>query len=308
MTITVFGSANLDLTVGVEAMPVAGATIHAKDYRTGLGGKGANQAIAAHKMAKDPVRFVAAIGEDSFGDQLVDALSSEGLALDHLVRRADSGTGIAVIHLDAGAQNMISVVGGANLSWPDTGPDPSVFAGAKVALFQLETPLAATLSAMKAAKEAGAIVILDPAPMPADTESLRDFLSLADIVTPNETEAAGLVGFQLDDFDGALGAGRKICAMGCAAAVLKLGSRGLAYVTTANESGVLTPFKVNAIDTVAAGDSFNGGLAAALAEGNTLEAALRFASAAGALATTRRGASAAVPSRNEVDALIALEA
>ena len=302
MTITVFGSVNLDLTVSVSHMPVPGETSHARAYDTGLGGKGANQAVAATRLARQPVRFAAAIGVDGFGQRVREDLAACGVETDHLTAFDGLDTGIALIHVDATSQNTITVVGGANMAWPDEGPDVAVFEGAKVALFQLETPLAATLSAMRSARKAGATVILDPAPIPS--EGVDALLREADIVTPNETEAAALAGTEPSCLDEAIAVAKSLCARGPNIAVIKLGSRGLAYATADGKTGTIAPFSVTAVDTVAAGDSFNGALAVALAEGQALEDALRFASAAGALATTRRGASSAVPHREEVDELV----
>ncbi|WP_319411893.1 ribokinase [uncultured Cohaesibacter sp.] len=302
MSITVFGSVNLDLTVSVEQMPEPGVTSHATGFLKGLGGKGANQAVAATRLAKGPVRFVAAIGADAFGESLRASLSGLGVDTDNLVTMPDKDSGMALIHVDATSQNTITVVGGANMAWSPEGPDASCFEGCKVALFQLETPQQATIAAMRKAKAAGAKVILDPAPIAAT--GMDALLAEADIITPNETEAAGLAGSKPTNFDEALDVARSLCGRGPEIVIVKLGAKGLAYATKSGKSGKVEPFKVRAIDTVAAGDSFNGGLAAALAEGMELEAALRFASAAGALATTKKGASEAVPSRAEVDALI----
>ncbi|WP_316861019.1 ribokinase [uncultured Cohaesibacter sp.] len=302
MSITVFGSINLDLTVSVEQMPEPGVTSHATGFLKGLGGKGANQAVAATRLAKSKVRFVAAVGADAFGDSLKASLVALGVDTDDLVTMAEHDSGIALIHVDSTSQNTITVVGGANMAWPSDGPDAACFDGCKVALFQLETPKDATIAAMRKARAAGATVILDPAPI-AST-GMDALLAEADIITPNETEAAGLSGTKPTSFNEALEVARALCQRGPQTVIVKLGSKGLVYACKDGRSGQLEPFRVNAIDTVAAGDSFNGGLAAALAEGMELEAALRFASAAGALATTRKGASEAVPSRDATDRLL----
>nr|WP_321455442.1 ribokinase [uncultured Cohaesibacter sp.] len=301
MSITVFGSVNLDLTVSVAHMPTPGETSHATRFLKGLGGKGANQAVAATKLAKGPVRFVAAIGADAFGESLKSSLEALGVDTDNLVTMPDEDSGIALIHVDATSQNTSTVVGGANMAWPSSGPDAACFEGCKVALFQLETPQAATIAAMRKAKAAGATVILDPAPIAAT--GMEALLAEADIITPNETEAAGLSGHKPTNFEEALSVAHRLCERGPKVVIVKLGAKGLAYACREGKSGKVEPFKVDAIDTVAAGDSFNGGLAAALAEGMELEAALRFASAAGALATTKKGASEAVPDRGAVDLL-----
>ena len=304
MSITVFGSLNLDLTVTVDHMPQPGATNHASGLHRGLGGKGANQAVAATKLASCPVRFVAAMGQDAFGESLVEDLKALNVNVDDMVVFPDSDTGMAFIHVDTNSQNTITVVGGANMAWPSQGPDDQAYEGCKVALFQLETPLEATLSAMRKARAAGATVILDPAPVAK--HGMSDLMAEADIITPNETEAAAIVGKMPCDFGDAIEVAKDLCRQGPKIAIVKLGAKGLAFATADGETGSIEPFKVKSIDTVAAGDSFNGGLAAALAEGLSLTEALRFASAAGALATTKTGASEAVPTREQVLDLLAM--
>ncbi len=303
MSVVVFGSVNLDMTVYVEALPRPGQTIHAGREKIGLGGKGANQAVAAQRLSAEPVRFVAATGEDAFGAMVRAELAAKGVPLARMQRFAAATTGIALIHVDAASQNTITVLGGANMAWPDTGPDPEVFEAARVALFQLETPLDATLSAMRAARASGVRVMLDPAPVP---DCLPDeFLALSDVITPNETETEAMIGIRPEDGEAAVSAARALCCRGAGLAVIKLGARGLAYAAQDGAEGVIPPFRVQAIDTVAAGDVFNGALGVALAEGKPAGEALRFAAAAGALATTRRGASASAPSRAEVEAMLA---
>jgi ribokinase len=303
MTIAVFGSVNVDLVAYVETLPQAGVTDHARGHAVTLGGKGANQAVAAARLHAGSVRLVAAVGQDAFGQLVRAFLSRYGVSTQDLAEMPGAGTGLALIHVDAASQNTITVIGGANMAWPDAGPDPRLFDGARVALFQLETPLAATLSAMRAARAAGALVVLDPAPVPhADIGSL---LAASDIVTPNEFEAERLTGIAAVDEASAMAAARALLGSGCATVVLKLGAEGLVHASRSGASGAVRAFKVDAVDTVAAGDCFNGGLAVALAEGRTLDDALVFASAAGALATTRPGAADAAPTRAEVDALLA---
>lgn len=302
MTICVFGSANVDLTAYVHTLPQAGVTSHALEYVVSLGGKGANQAVAAQRLYRGHVRFAAAVGQDGFGDQVRQFLTDHGVSTENIAVSADARTGIALIHVDAAAQNTITVIGGANMAWTDDGPEDRFFDGARVALFQLETPLTATLNAMRAARTAGARVVLDPAPVP-DT-GIGPLLAEADIVTPNGYEAERLTGIAPIDEASAIRAAQELLKQGCDTVVLKRGADGLVYASAAGSVGVIPPFNVRAIDSVAAGDCFNGGLAVALAEGRTLEEALIFASAAGALSTTKPGAAASAPSREQVDALI----
>jgi ribokinase len=303
MTICVFGSVNMDLTAYVDVLPQAGVTSHALKHAMSLGGKGANQAVATQRLYRDNVRFAAAIGQDGFGEVVWDFLVEYGVSTSDLSVLPETQTGIALIHVDAASQNTITVIGGANMAWTDDGPDAQFFEGARVALFQLETPLPATLNAMRAARAAGAYVVLDPAPVPdADIGAL---LALSEIVTPNEFEAERLTGIAPVDEASAIRAAQELLKRGCDTVVLKRGSRGVVYACRCGRTGAIPAFKVEVTDTVAAGDCFNGGLAAALAEGQDLDDALIFASAAGALATTRPGAADAAPARDQVDALIA---
>lgn len=303
MTIVVFGSVNVDLVAYVDTLPQPGLTCHALRHAVTLGGKGANQAVAAQRLYADSVRFVAAVGQDNFGKLVQEYLNRYGVSTKDLIMTPEAGTGLALIHVDAASQNTITVIGGANMVWGDEGPDPHLFESATVALFQLETPIAATLSAMRSARASGARVVLDPAPVPhADIGPL---LAEADIVTPNEFEVQMLTGRTPVDEASAISATQDLLKSGCGSVVLKLGAKGLVYASRSGASGVIRPFEVEAVDTVAAGDCFNGGLAVALAEGRNLGDALLFASAAGALATTKPGAADAAPHRAQVDALIA---
>jgi ribokinase len=303
MTIIVFGSVNVDLVAYVDTLPRPGLTSHALRHAVTLGGKGANQAVAAQRLSADSVRFVAAVGQDHFGKLAQEYLNQYGVSTEHLIITPEAGTGLALIHVDAASQNSITVIGGANMVWGDDGPEPHLFENTTVALFQLETPIAATLSAMRAARASGARIVLDPAPVPhADIGPL---LAEADIVTPNEFEVQLLTGRAPVDGAAALSAAQDLLHSGCGSVVLKLGAKGLVYASRSGESGVISAFEVKIVDTVAAGDCFNGGLAVALAEGRNLRDALLFASAAGALATTKPGAADAAPHRALVDILIA---
>ena len=303
MSITVFGSVNVDLTAYVERLPRPGETSHATNYATGLGGKGANQVVAAQRLSRSPVRFVAALGSDAFGVRARGLLSTFGVSDEDLIIMPDEETGIALIHVDAASQNTITVVGGANMAWPEQGPDPAVFHGAKIGLFQLEVPIQASTSAMRAARAAGTRIILDPAPAPdrSSTQEINTLIRLADIITPNESEAEALTGILISDVDSALQAAQALRASGAKTVVLKLGAEGLVYIGSDGSEGHIPPFNVVAVDTVAAGDCFNGALAVALAEGRLLPEALRFASAAGALATEKPGAASSAPFRHQLE-------
>jgi ribokinase len=304
MTVAVLGSINMDVIAYLDRLPKPGETLHGMSYKMGLGGKGANQAVAARKLG-NTVSFIGRTGADSFGDAARDELTSYEVELSHVRRDGQSATGIAIIKVGEGGQNMISVIAGANeaVNESDAAAARTDLEQARVLLLQLEVPLAASLAAARIVHGKGGTVILDPAPAPKQPLS-PDVIAAIDIVTPNESEAAGLLGWQPATPDDALRAARELKVKGFKAAVVKLGAKGVAF-SGPSEEGFVQPFNVNAIDTVAAGDSFNGGLAVALDEGKSLAGAVHFAAACGALSTTKKGASAAAPIRAELDAFLA---
>ena len=304
MSVAVFGSINMDVIAYLDRLPKPGETLHGSGYKMGLGGKGANQAVAARKLGSI-VHFIGRVGADSFGDAARAELTSYDVDLAHIRRDENSPSGIAIIKVGEGGQNMISVIAGANgaLDASDAERARADLEKARVLLLQLETPLAASLAAARIVRAKGGTVILDPAPAPKQPFP-AEVVATIDIVTPNESETAGLLGWQPSTSDDALKAARELMMKGFSTALVKLGAKGVAF-SGPEEEGFVPPFKVNAIDTVAAGDSFNGGLASALDQGKTLAEAVRFAAACGALSTTKRGASAAAPMRAEVEAFLA---
>lgn len=304
MTIAVFGSINMDITAYMERLPRPGETLHGSDYITGLGGKGANQAVAARKLGSD-VAFICRIGTDAFGRAAMTQLEGFGVNTDLVLSDPEGATGIAIIKVAKSAENFITVIGGSNLRMDesDVARGETVLAAARVLLLQLEVPLAASLAAARVVRAAGGLVVLDPAPAPKEGLA-PEVLASVDVITPNETETAEILGWKPDGLDDGLKAARQLRERGVAAAIVKLGGKGLA-VSSANGEGILQPFRVKAIDTVAAGDTFNGGLAHALERGLPLLEAARFASAAAAISVTRKGAAAAAPTRAEVEAFLA---
>ena len=304
MTVCVFGSINMDVVAYMVRLPKPGETLHGHDYKLGLGGKGANQAVAARKLGSD-VRFICRLGADDFGKAALRELASHGVDLALAATDPDGATGLAIINVGEGGENYISLIGGSNLAMDgsDVERGRTALQSAAVLLLQFEVPAAASLAAAAVVRRHGGTVILDPAPAP-DNGLSSDILKAADIITPNETEAGLILGWQPSGLDEGLEAARQLRQRGVATAVVKLGSRGLA-VASADVETTLPAFKVTAIDTVAAGDTFNGGLAHALEQKMPLLDALRFASACGALSTTRKGASAAAPTRAEVEAFLA---
>jgi ribokinase len=304
MSIAVFGSINMDVIAYLDRLPKPGETLHGLSYKMGLGGKGANQAVAAKKLGNEVI-FIARTGADSFGDAARAELASYEVDLSRVRRDEASATGIAIIKVGEGGQNMISVIAGANaaIDAEDAEAAQADLARCRVLLLQLEVPLKASLAAAKILRAHHGTVILDPAPAPSRPLP-PEVIAAIDIVTPNESETAGLLGWQPVTPEDGKRAACELKAKGFRGAVVKLGARGVAFSGPDTE-GFVPPFKVTAIDTVAAGDSFNGGLASALDDGKPLAEAVRFAAACGALSTTKKGASAAAPTRTDVDAFLA---
>ena len=304
MSIAVFGSINMDVTAYMDRLPKPGETLHGQEYKLGLGGKGANQAVAARKLGSE-VNFICRLGADDFSKPAERELASYGVDLSLVKKDAGGATGIAIIKVGKSGENFITVVGGSNLAMDETDVERArpALEKAKVLLLQLEVPLTASLAAAAIVKAHGGIVILDPAPAPEGGLSAH-ILKAVDIITPNETEAGLILGWQPQTPEDGLKAARELRAKGAGTAVVKLGARGLA-VSGPNLEAIIPAFKVATIDTVAAGDSFNGGLAHALEQGKTLEDALRYAAATAALSTTKKGASSAAPLKADVEAFLA---
>ncbi len=304
MTIVIVGSINVDITTRSERLPQPGETLLGDSYAIDLGGKGCNQAVAAAKLGGE-ARLVGRIGKDGFGEIATSQLAQMGVGSDHVLTDPNNGTGIAVIAVDANSENSIVVIGGANLAVDesDLNRTSDLLENASILLLQLEIPAKTCLSAAKKVRAAGGKVIFDPAPAPAG--GLPDgLLQNIDVVTPNETETEILTGMRPTNAQEAAKAADLLREQGVAAAVMKLGAKGVYYKDDHSE-GFIEPYKVSSVDTVAAGDCFNGGLAYALSCGKPLGEAVRFAAACGALSTTKHGAALSAPTLAEVEALIA---
>lgn len=300
--VVVVGSVTADLTTFSRRLPARGETIHGDDFTLVLGGKGANQVIAAAR-AGAPASFVACVGDDLFRDMIVEGLTEAAVDITHL-RTVPGPSGIAHIRVDASAQNDIVIVPLANSALSIEQVDAALTALAPttaVLLTQLEIPTELAVHAARTAHALGITVVLDPAPaVPLPEETWAS----VDIVTPNETEAALLTGIPVTDVDSAVAAGRWFLDRGVRTAVVTMAGEG-AIVVSAEGVRHFAPFRVEPVDTTAAGDAFSGYLGTALAAGSEIEDAVRLASAAGALAVTRRGASPSLPLRAEVDAFLA---
>ena len=304
MAVVVFGSANVDVSVDVESLPKLGETKHGSDYRMGLGGKGLNQAVAASRLSKSLVKFIGAVGADHFGSFVESELATLGVATSDIRRDSGSRTGMALIHVDKDGNNSITVSGGANLSWTSSQISELAFEGTVVGLCQLETPLDVTSEVMKKISEAGGMTILDPAPIPE--KDLNDIFTVADILTPNQQEAERILNRKiLNPEDAIQGAIALVERGGFKAVILTMGEQGVAYSEDGVKGEWLPAFDVTAVDTVAAGDCFNGALAAAMIDGESLRDSIIFAMAAAALSVTRPGASSSIPSLLEVQDFLA---
>ncbi|HEY1485218.1 MAG TPA: ribokinase [Micromonosporaceae bacterium] len=304
--VVVVGSANVDIITRVDHLPQPGQTLLGREAAFRPGGKGANQAVAASRLDADTT-FYAAVGTDAFGRQLRDSLGAEGVHVEHLIDIDGEATGIAMIEVAADGENTIVVASGANFAL-----DPSAVRdlGARLApgdilVLQLEIPLATCLAAAIAARAAAARVVLNAAPMPTPGDPvLADLLRVTDVLIVNETEAAALVDRPaVVAPDAWTSIARHLCELGPAASVITLGARG-AVAHDATGGWTQPAFRAEAIDTTGAGDAFCGSLAAALADGAALPLAVRRGCAAGALATARLGAQAALPTRVELDKLM----
>ncbi len=303
MAIVVFGSINIDLVVRTPRLPAPGETLTGHTFFTAPGGKGANQAVACARLGV-PTRMVGRVGDDLFGEQLRASLRSFGVQ-DDGVLTTPGPSGVALIAVDDTAENTIVIVPGANgaVSIADIPRLERALDGARALLLQLEVPIETVVAAARAAHTRGVTVILEAAPaLPLPDE----LYALADIITPNEHEATTLTGIAVHDDQGAIAAARALIARGARRVALKLGARG-ALTADAEGEQFWSPFTVTPVDTVAAGDAFNGGLAVALSEGRSFNEAIRWGLAAGALSVTRHGAQPSMPERNEVLTLLAQE-
>lgn len=293
--VVVFGSINMDLVARTPRLPVPGETLMGQSFFTAPGGKGANQAVAIARLGI-ATQMVGRVGEDSFGKELLGSLQAAGVDTECVLVDEGSSSGVAAIAVDDAGENQIIIIPGANGQVNDTEIEclRSVLPRAKALLLQFEIPMRAVLSAAQEAKQAGVKVIVDPAP--AQTNLPEQLYPLIDIITPNKTEAAQLVGFAIDDTDTATRAAQVLLQTGVGSAIVKLGAEG-AVCATKEETFMIPAFAVTAVDTVAAGDAFNGGLAAALALRLPLKQAVVWGAAAGALATTKPGAQSSMCDR-----------
>jgi ribokinase len=292
----VAGSSNTDLIVRAERLPAPGETVLGGEFITAAGGKGANQAVAAARLGAR-VTFVARVGADAYGRDSLANFEHEGIDTRYIVTDPQAPSGVALIVVDSAGQNLIAVASGANarLTPADVEAARPAFAEARVLLLQLETPMETVLAAAQLGREHGLTVILNPAPaQPLPTE----LYPLVDVLTPNEHEAETLTGER-----NPAAAARALLARGVKTVIVTLGAEGV-LAATGNSVERHAGFRVEAVDTTAAGDCFNGGLAVALARSAPLPTAIRFAQAAAALSVTKFGAQPSLPTAAAVNAFL----
>lgn len=298
--IVVIGSSNTDMVVKTSHLPIGGETVLGGDFFMNAGGKGANQAVAAARYG-NKVIFVAKTGDDLFGRQVREALKEDKIVTDYVFVDEDHPSGVALITIDKHAENCIVVASGANmhLGADDIDKAKEEITSAKVVLMQLETPIQTVEYAAQIASEAGVPVILNPAPAPAEPLS-AELLKNLYLITPNRSEASRISGIEVTDTQSAQQAAKAIHAMGTKNVIITLGSEG-SLIYNGEDFTLIAATKVEAVDTTAAGDTYNGVLAGALAEGYSLTDAAHEASIASAISVTRMGAQPAAPTREEIN-------
>ena len=296
--VVVVGSYATGLTMKVERIPGPGETLLGTGYRVDYGGKGSNQAVGSARLGAQ-VRFVARIGEDSFGDMAVRLYREEGIDVAFVKRSAGAPTGVGFIVVEAkSGQNSIAIDPGANelLRAADVSKAARAFQSALVVLTQLEIPVKAAERALKVGRSVGAITILNPAPVRPLPASL---LRLVEVLTPNEKEARVLAGRPADVAVEAETVARDLVRSGVKQVVMTLGENGALLVNSVQRKH-FPAIEVRPVDTTGAGDAFNAGLAVALGQGSTIEEAVQFAIITGAMAVTKEGVIPSLPRRDEV--------
>lgn len=296
-TILVIGSSNTDMVIRSERIPAPGETILGGAFLMNPGGKGANQAVAAARL-NGKISFIAKVGSDIFGEQALAHYTREGIDVRFSKTDPKQPSGTALIMVDAKGENCIAVAPGANAALTPEDLDSALeaFAQADILLMQLETPIETILHACRIAKKFNLRIVLNPAPAATlPTEILQSLF----LITPNQTEAELLTGICVNDPESASKAAADLQEKGVENVLITLGSKG-AYVKFGPSEAFVAAEKVKAIDTTAAGDTFNGALCVALSEGMDMIEAAHFANKAAALSVTRMGAQASAPYRNEL--------
>ncbi|AWM93182.1 ribokinase [Pseudomonas sp. 31-12] len=297
--VVVIGSLNMDLVTRAPRLPRGGETLIGESFATVSGGKGANQAVAAARLGAQ-VSMVGCVGSDAYGEELRGALLAEQIDC-QAVSTVEGSSGVALIVVDDNSQNAIVIVAGANGALTPQVIDQfdAVLQAADVIICQLEVPDATVGHALKRGRELGKIVILNPAP--ASRPLPADWYASIDYLIPNESEASALSGLPVDSLETAETAATRLIALGAGKVIITLGAQGSMFANGAGFEHFPAP-KVKAVDTTAAGDTFVGGFAAALASGKTEAEAIRFGQVAAALSVTRAGAQPSIPTLSDVQA------
>jgi ribokinase len=298
--IVVVGSSNTDMVVTTQKMPLPGETLMGNEFSVHQGGKGANQAVAVARAGSE-ITFIARVGDDDFGRRAIDAYKRDQIDTDSIILDSEQPTGIAMIIVEEETgQNSIVVVGGANqaLSIKDIMQVEHIIKEADTVLLQLEIPVEVVESVLRMASVSGVRTILNPAPARSLSD---DLLSMVDIITPNETETEMLSGITLED-DGAIEkSAKQLLKKVKEAVIITLGSRGVYMLTSLGDRGFVPTQEVEAVDSTAAGDVFNGYLAAFLGEGLSCREAIKLANRAATISVTRKGAQPSIPMKKELN-------
>jgi len=295
--IVVVGSSNTDMVIKVKNLPRPGETVIGKEFYIAAGGKGANQAVAAARLGAD-VTFIAKVGKDMFGDMAIANFQEAGINTDFIFRDEKNPSGVALIFVDEKGENSIAVSPGSNANLVKENIKLAIdeIKKAVIMLIQLEIPIETVEYAVNVAKQHNVKIILNPAPARKLSDQL---LKQVDVITPNESEAEVLTGLKVVDDISAAKAAEALIQKGVNNVVITLGERG-AFLYTKSDNMLIPTKKVNAVDTTAAGDAFNGGLAFALGSGMSLKEAIHFANFVGAYSVTRKGAQPSMPNYDEV--------
>ncbi|OOF71119.1 ribokinase [Rodentibacter caecimuris] len=297
-TVCVLGSINADYVIQVPYFAQAGETLQGRDFQLAYGGKGANQAVAASRLGAK-VQFISAIGSDQIGQTMKQAFTDEGIDTSSIVSIPNQSTGLAMIQVADNGENSIVISAGANadlnVNFVECYRDK--IEQASILLVQLETPLPTVEFAIKLAKGSGTKVVLNPAPASRLPDTL---LSQVDIITPNESETEILTGVKVIDEQAAVQAANIFHQKGIGTVIITLGAKGV-YLSENGKGKMIAGFRVKAVDSTAAGDTFNGGLVAALLSRKSLEEAIAFAQKAASISVTRKGAQTSIPKKSEIE-------
>jgi len=300
-TVTVIGSINLDRTIRVHQMPKPGETIHTKEIFSAGGGKGANQAVAA-KRSQAQTHFIGAVGDDDAGKAMLELLAQEKITLDGITTLKNESTGQAYVTVDDAGENQIMIHGGANMAFTSAEVEAhrDLIEASDFLVAQFESTVASTITAFKIAQAADVKTILNPAP--AMEQVPAELLAVTDMIVPNETETQTLTGIEITDEASMIKAAAALHALGISAVIITIGSKG-AFYDVDGRHGIIPAFKVDAVDTTSAGDTFIGAMSSVLnRDFSNLEVAIRYGNRASSIAVQRFGAQPSIPYKNEITA------